>query len=185
MIIRHWAQMIRAPPSAQKQPCHPLSFPLVTACRSYSFAHDTRPRRAALSRHLPHAIGLAEHQRSPLSLPRTPALRGLAQRADIPPNGPSLKALKENTGHRAQANHREGLDRASRAASEAQMTPSVTRGDATSRHADSTNNPICPANAASGTLVQGMACCRWREHEGDQRAPPGKSHRGIRALSVP
>ncbi len=104
----------------------------------------------------------------PLSLPGTPALRGFAQRADIPTQWGFLsKHSRESTGHRgAGKNRQEDLDWASRTASEEQMTPSVTRGDATGRHADSTNSPICPAECSAGHAGTGnglLAVARTRK----------------------
>lgn len=140
----------------------------MTACRSYSFPHGTRPRRAALSRHLPHAIGLARQNTRALVLARNARSSGFRPESPGPhPMGPSFKALKESTGHRgAGKNRQEDLDWASRTASEEQMTPSVTRGDATGRHADSTNSPICPAECSAGHAGTGnglLAVARTRK----------------------
>ena len=96
----------------------------------------------------------------------------------------SSKAFKENTGHRAQANRRGGLDRASRTASEEQMTPSVTRGMPQAAMLTAQTARYALPNAVPGTRVQGMACWRWREHVRRPTGPSRKSHR-IRALSVP
>lgn len=124
----------------------------MTACRSYSFPHGTRPRRAALSRHLPHAIGLARQNTRALVLARNTRSSGFSPESRHPhPMGLSLQALKGKYRPQGTVNNRqEDLDWASRAATEEQMTPSVTRGDATSRHADSTNSPICPAECSAG-----------------------------------
>lgn len=102
----------------------------------------------------------------PLSLPGTPALRGLAQRADTPTQR-SLSS-RHSGKYRPQGagkNRQKDLDWASRTATEEQMTPSVTRGDATSRHADSTNSPICPAECSAGHVGTGngvLAVARTR-----------------------
>ncbi len=145
----------------------PTLFPLGDSLPLIFLSPWHTPRRAALSRHLPHAIGLARQNTRALVLARN--ARSSRFRPESPgphPMEPFFKAFKENTGHRAQANRREGLDRASRTASEEQMTPSVTRGDATGRHADSTNSPICPAECSAGHAGTGngvLAVARTRK----------------------
>lgn len=112
-------------------------------------------------------FALPDRTPEPLSLPGTPDLRGLAQRAQIPTQ---LSLSSRHSGKAPATGRRQklprDLDRASRAASEEQMTPSVTRGDATGRHADSTNSPICPAECSAGHAGTGnglLAVARTRK----------------------
>lgn len=108
----------------------------------------------------------AEHQ-SPCPCQERPLFGVSPRESRPPPNGAFLQVTQGK--HRPQGagkNRQEDLDWASRTASEEQMTPSVTRGDATGRHADSTNSPICPAECSAGHAGTGnglLAVARTRK----------------------
>ncbi len=127
-------------------------------------AHDQDVLRYPVIYRTPSA--LPGRTPEPLPLPGRPLFGVSPREPTPPPNGAFLRGTQGSTGHRAQANRREGLDRDSRAATEEQMTPSVTRGDATGRHADSTNSPICPAECSAGHAGTGnglLAVARTRK----------------------